>query len=229
MRGEETAAESDLRKCFELDKTLEFQFTRAANHIKQQAVLQAEHQEPTDVEIVKFSWNETPAHVLNVPPSAPVPVSTTPVSRTGLRVIGGMEKGEPGPPVPSNQPAPDPFDPLAPGQPHSRASTVSVRGVNDKFTASIKNTGSKTITAVYWAYFFVPQDSKDAFAYVFTTKINIPPGKTKELRDQVASVVLPTDQTKGPSMQNRALFKERVVILRLDYNDGSSWHSTGHR
>jgi hypothetical protein len=140
-----------------------------------------------------------------------------------------MEKGEPGPPVPSNQPAPDPFDPLSPVQPGSRASTASVRGIEHKFTASIKNTGSKTIAAVHWAYFFVPQDSKDKFAYVFTTKINLPPGKKKELRDQIASVVLPTDQTKGPSMQNRALFKERVVILRLDYADGSSWRSSGQR
>ncbi len=229
MRGEETAAELDFKKCFELDKTLESQFKTAANHIKQQAVFRAEHQEPADVEIVKFSWNETPLRVLNVPPSAPVPVSTTPVSRTGLRVIGGMEKGEPGPPGLSNQPAPDPFDPLSPAQPGPRPSTVRIRGVDHKFTALIKNTGSKTIAAVHWAYFFVQQDSKDGFAYVFTTKINIPPGKKKELRDQVSSVVLPTVQTKAPSAYNRALFKERVVILQLDYADGSSWHSSGRQ
>ena len=40
-----------------------------------------------------------------------------------------------------------------------------------------KNTGSKTIATVHWAYFFIPQDGRDAFAYIFTTKINIPPGK----------------------------------------------------
>jgi Tfp pilus assembly protein PilF len=226
MRGEETASELDFKKCFELDKSLEFQFTRAANHIKWQAVLRAEHQDPTDVEIIKFNWNESPSRELNVPQSAPVAVSTTPVSRTGLRVMGGMEKGEPGPPVPGNQPAPDPFDPLAPPRPDSGPSATRVRGVDRKFNASIKNTGSKTITAVHWAYFFIPQDSKDGFAYAFTTTINIPPGKVKELRDKVPSSVLPTDQAKAPSTQNRALFKERVVILRLDYTDGSSWHST---
>jgi len=223
MRGEETAAESDFKKCFELDKTLESQITRAANYIKQKAVLHAEHQAPADVEIVKFSWHETPIRVPNAPPlSAPVPVFTTPVSRTGLRVLGGMEKGDPGP---RNEPGPDPFDPLAPPLPDSRAPGAAVRGVEHKFTALIKNTGSKTIVAVHWAYLLIPQDSKDGFACVFTTKTNIPPGKKMELRDQNRSVVLSTDQ-KAPSTRNRALFKESVVILRLDYADGSSWRSS---
>ena len=225
MRGEDTNAESDFEKCFELDKRLEFQFKSAANQIKQQAVLRAEHQTPADVEIVKFSWTETPSRVLNVPLSPTVPVSTTPVSRTGLRVLGATEKGEPGPPLPTNQPGPDPFDPLSPA-PAERRSSSSVRGVDNKFTALIKNTGSKTIATVQWAYFFVPQDPKDTFVYVFTTKMSIPPGKEKNLRDQVPSVVIPTSQGKTPNAQNRTLFKERVVILRLDYADGSSWKSS---
>jgi Tfp pilus assembly protein PilF len=224
MRGEGTAAELDFRKCVELDKTLEFQFKAAANQIKQQAVLRAEHQKPLDVEIVKFSWTETPSRVLNVPSSAPVPVSTTPVSRTGLRVLGGPEKGEPGP---TNQPGPDPFDPLSPARPGPLGSATSVRGVDHKFTALIKNTGSKTIAAVQWAYFFVPPEPHEVFAYVFSTKINIPPGKEKNLRDQVGSTVIPTSQSKAPAAHNRALFKERVVIIRLEYADGSSWQSSG--
>ena len=222
LRGEEMSAESDFKKCFELDQTLEFQVTRAANHIRQKAVLRTEHQAPADVEIVNFSWKETPSRVLNVPTSAPVPVFTTPVSRTGLRVLGGMEKGDPGP-TGSNQDAPDPFDPLAPDPRGSRASSTTIRGIDNNFTASIKNTGSKTIVAVNWAYLLIPQDSKDGSAYVFTTKANIAPGKNKELHDKVAWAVLPA---KAPSAHNRALFKERVVILRLDYADGSSWHSS---
>jgi hypothetical protein len=223
MRGEDTAAELDFRKCFELDKTLEPQFKVAAHYIKQKAVLRAEHQAPADVAVVKFSWNETPARVLNTP-SPVTPVSTTPVSRTGLRVLGGIEKGDPGPPIPSNQPGPDPFDPLNPGRTDSGRST-SVRGVDYKFTAIIKNTGSKTINSVQWGYLFVPPDPQEGAAYVFTTRIDITPGKQKTLRDQVASLVI--RESKAPSSQNRELFKERVVILRLDYADGSSWHSSG--
>lgn len=228
MRGEDTA-ESDFKKCFELDKTLEFQFRATANRVKQQAVLRTEHKTPADVEIVKFDWTEKPSRVLNVP-SPTDSVSTTPVSRTGLRVLADPnEKGDPGPPLPNNQPGPDPFDPLSPSPPGSRASATSVRGIDYKFTVSIKNTGSKTITTVHWAYFFVPQDGQDAFAYVFTTKINIPLGKETNLRDQVQALFVPAQQGKAPSAANRALFKERVVILRLDYVDGSSWHSSGRR
>jgi hypothetical protein len=101
-----------------------------------------------------------------------------------------------------------------------------VRGVDYKFVALVKNTGSKAITSVHWAYLFVPQNPAEGFVYVFTTKINIPPGKEKNLRDQIPSLVIPASQSKAPSTQNRALFKERVVILRLDYADGSSWQSS---
>jgi tetratricopeptide (TPR) repeat protein len=224
MRGEDTAAELDFAKCFELDSRLEFQFKGAANQIKQQAVLRAEHQTPADVEIVTFDWKETTSRGLNVPSSAPVSVSTTPVSRTGLRVLGaGQEKGEPGPPIPGNQPGPDPFDPLSP--PRGKSSDTYVRSIDHKFSASIKNTGAKTITTVQWAYLLYQQEQHDGFAYVFTTKTNIAPGKEKNLQDQSPASF--KTQGKEPGAHNRALFKERVVILRLDYTDGSSWHSSG--
>jgi Flp pilus assembly protein TadD len=227
MRGEDSAAEADFSKCFALDKTLESQVKAAANQIKQEAVLRAEHQTPTDVEVVKFSWKETTARVLNMPSSPAIEVTTTPVSRTGLRVLGGPEKGEPGPPLPGNQPAPDPFDPLSPGPSNSRSSSSSLRGIDYKFAALVKNIGSKTITSVQWAYIFVPANPKEGFAYLFNTKINISPGKEKELHDQVPSVVIPASQSKALSAHNRDLFKERVVIVRLDFADGSSWHSAG--
>jgi Tfp pilus assembly protein PilF len=226
MRGEDATAELDFKKCFELDVKLESQFKAAAQHIKQEAVMRAEHQAPPDVEVVKFSWEETRSQVLT-PSSSAIPVTTTPVSSTGLRVMGGSEKGQPGPSLPGNQPGPDPVDPLSPGRSNSRPSTTNVRGVDFKFTALIKNTGSKEITSVQWAYFFVPQGPHEGFAYVFTTKINIAPGKEKNLRDQVPSLVIPANQNKVPSAQNRALFKERLVILRLNYADGSSWQSSG--
>ena len=228
MRGDDAAAELDFNKCFELDKTLEIQLKLAVHEIKRQAVLRAEHQEPADVTIVKFSWNETPARTLNPPSSPVIPVGTSPVSQTGLRVLGNVDKGEAGPPTRPTG-LPNPIDPLgtpmsAPGSPEMR-----VRGVDHKFSALIRNTGTKTITNVQWAYFFVPQDGTDTFAYLFTTRVDVPPGKEKNLRDQVTSVVIPASQSKGLSERNRVLFKERVVIVRLDYTDGTSWQSSGRR
>ena len=228
MRGEDAAFDADFRKCFELDRTLEFQFKAAANQLRQQAVLRAEHQSPADVEIVNFNWTESAPKSVSTGPSQPTTVNTTPNPRTRIGILADPnEKGEPGPAVQARQPDSDPFDPLNPAAPGARPSKPRVRGVDHKFTASIKNTGSKTIATVHWAYFFVPQDGQDAFAYVFTTKIDIPPGKEKTLRDQVQSLLVPANQSKAPSANNRALFKERVVILRLDYADGTSWRSSG--
>lgn len=218
MRGEDAAAESDFKRCFELDKTLEFQFKATAHQLRQQALLRAEHRTPADVEIVNFNWTETGGRSPNVNSPPPPSVYNMPVRKAG---IGALEdptaKTEPGPKLP-------PFDP---GGPPRSASRPSVRGVEQKFTASIKNTGSKTITTIQWGYFFVPQDGQDGFVLVFTTKIDIPPGKEKTLRDQVESLVVPANIGKTPSPHNRALFKERVVILRLEYADGTSWHSSG--
>jgi Flp pilus assembly protein TadD len=224
MSGDDTTAELDFKKCFALDSRLESHFKATANQIKQQTVLRTEHEKPTDVEILKFDWKETTSNALNVPSSAPVSVSTTPVSRTGLRVLGaGTEKGEPGPPIPGNQPGPDPFDPLSP--PRTSASGTHIRSIDHKFTASIKNTGTKTITTVRWAYLLYQQDQQDGFAYLFTTKTNIPPGKERNLQDQSPANF--KSQGNAPGAHNRGLFKERVVILRLDYTDGSSWQSSG--
>lgn len=217
LRGEDEAAELDFRKCFELDKTLEYQFNGAANQIRQQAVLRTVHQEPADVKIVKFSWNEAPLRVLDVPSSPVIPATTTPLSQSGLRILGDpTAKDQPQPGLPNS----DPLSTAMSTTP-SRSDT-RIRGVNYKFNALIKNTGTRTITNVQWAYFLVPSDSKEAFVYVFTTKVNVPPGKEKNLRDQVPSTVSETSS-------NRAQFKERVVILRLDYADGGSWRSSGRR
>ena len=220
LRAEDTAAELDFKKCFELNPSLEFQFKTAARHLRQQAVLQAEHQAPADVEVLKLSWEEKPVQVLNAPATSPIEVTTTPVSQSGLRVTGGLEKGQPGP----HSSVPDPMNVPVPERSNSQP---RVRGLEQKFTALIKNTGNKTITNVQWAYFFVPQDPKDVVAYVFTTKTNIAPGKETTLRDQATSLVLPTGSSKTPATHNRAEFEERVVILRLDYSDGTSWQSSG--
>ena len=218
MRGEDMAAELDFKKCFELDKRLEPQITAAANHLKQQAVLRAEHRAPADVSIVKISWAETPAQVLHKP--APViSVATTPVSQSGTRILAD--------PNAKDQPGPPPLlDPSSTALPTARQPDTTVRGVDLKFTASLKNTGSKTIESVQWAYLLVPQDAKDGFVYVFTTKIKIAPGQEKTLKDGVPSLVLHSGK-QAPTAHNRAEFKERVVILRLDYADGSSWRSSG--
>ena len=220
MRGEQVPSEVDLKRCFELDKKLESQFIAAANKVRQQAALRSEHSKPTDVEILKFDWSESVSQML-VGPSAPsMSVSSSPVSATGTRVLGNpQEKGEAGPPPMADASGAAPAAPRGP--------TGSIRGIDYKFTASIKNTGNKTIVVVQWAYFFDRKDPGDAICYVLTTKTDIPPGKEKTLTEKVPSQINPKSTTKAPTAYNRTLFNERVVILHLDYADGTFWQSSG--
>jgi|GEM_PF-1132300 len=221
MLGEATEAEQDFKKCFELDSALESQFKLAASQIKQRVVSRSLHETPSDVEITKFSWTEGPEKVLIAPSSAPIAVTTSPVSSTGTRVFADPNaKGEPGPGEILN---PSGITATSP-----RTATENTRDVMSyKFTISVRNTGDKTIVSIKWAYFFDPKDAaREGLAYLFVTKTNISPGKDKTVNDSITKTTGAAANSKLPSKLNQALFTERVVILRLDYSDGTSWQST---
>jgi hypothetical protein len=165
---------------------------------------------------LKFSWAETPSKVL-IAQSSAVPVNAAPVSATGTRVLGD--------PNAKNQPGPaEIMDPTGTSLPPSKNSNTTTRDIVDyKFTAAIKNTGSKPIVSVKWAYYFDPKDlAHERLAYLFVTKAEIKPGKEKTLND----VVTPNGHIKLPSKFNHGLYTERVAILRLDYADGTVWESS---
>jgi hypothetical protein len=220
MGGEDTAAELDFKKCFELDAKLESQFRAAANKIKQRAVSHPEYEKPLDVEIIRFSWTEELSRVL-VPSSPAIAITTSPVSATGTRVLADPgAKGEPGPPEVS--------DSSGRGFPATVGSTAGTRDTLEyKFFASIRNTGSKTIVAVKWAYFFEPKElAHERLAYLFMTKTNIKPGKEQTLKDSIPAGS-PKGSIKMPNKNNKALFNERIALLHLEYADGSSWEASG--
>ena len=216
MRGEAADAELDFKKCFELDSTLESQFKLAANQLKQRALSRQLHEKPVDIEISKFGWAEAPSQVL-IASSPAIPMTTSTVSATGTRVLADPNaKGQPGPG--------EILNPSGITAAPSTAPSETKEFIAYKFSASIRNTGSKTIVGVRWAYFFDPKDAaREGFAYLFTSKTNIPPGKEKTLNDSLGSKTGPKASTKLPSKHNQALFNERVAILRLDYADGTSW------
>jgi tetratricopeptide (TPR) repeat protein len=220
MRGEDAGAEQDFKKCFELDSRLESQFTTAANQVKKRVASSRSYEKPPDVEIIKFSWTEAPSKILVRPSSSPIAVTTSPVSASGTRVLADPNaKGDPGPP--------EVTDASGTSVPSRRNSGENTRDVMDyKFTISLRNSGSKTIVAVKWAYFFEAKDpAHEGLAYSFLTKTNIAPQKEKTLSDSILSAIGQKSAMKTPSKHNEGIFKERVSILRLDYADGSFWQS----
>ena len=219
MRGETADAELDLKKCFELDSSLESRFKVAANQLKQRAFSRYPHEKPVDIEVIKFSWAEAPSKVLINSSSDAIPMTTSPVSPTGTRVLADPNvKGQPGPG--------EILNPSGITAPPARSPSETREIIAYKFSTSIRNTGNKTIVGVKWAYFFDPKDAtKEGLAYLFTSKTNVPPGKEKTLNESLNSQPGPKVSTKLPSKHNQALFSERVAILRLDYDDGTSWQS----
>ena len=224
LRGEEANAELDFKKCFELDAALEPQFKLAVNQIKQRATSRYLHEKPSDVEITKFSWAEVPSRALTAPSSAPIAVTTSAVSPTGTRVLADPNaKGESAPN--------DVMNPSGITTPFPRNSEENTRDfMAYRFTISVQNTGTKTIKAVKWAYFFEPKDpAHERLAYLFNTQTNLEPGKEKTINDLLPSKAGSGAPAKLPSKHNQSFFNERVAILRLDYTDGTSWQSSADR
>jgi tetratricopeptide (TPR) repeat protein len=219
MKGQEAEAEVDFKKCFELDKSLESQFRAAASKIKQRSVSAYGKEKPADVEITNFSWTEASSKVLIASPSPAIAVTSTAVSATGTRVMADPgAKGLPGPPEVANS---------SEGMSAAGGSTSTRDVIEYKFSASIKNTGGKTIVAVKWAYLFEPRDlNREGLAYLFLTKTTIKAGHEKTLTDSI--VPNTKNPMKMPHKNNEALFNERVAILRLDFGDGSSWENSGN-
>lgn len=214
MRGENAQAELDFKKCFELDNTLQAQFTTAANQLKQSAVPRDGFQQPSDVKVIKFSWSESPVRELN--PTFPItPVTSSAVSQTGTRVLADPSaKG--GPPDVGWDPD---MNSSAP-----RRSNAGAKIIQENFNVVIQNIGTKTIVGIRWAYFFYPKDkTRDPTSFIFDAKTNIAPGKGKTLSAEGFAPSFPDNRIQVPTQKTRTLFDEQVVALHVDYADGSMW------
>ncbi|MEP6819013.1 MAG: tetratricopeptide repeat protein [bacterium] len=215
MRGENTQAELDFKKCFELDSTLQTQINAAASQIRQNVVSSHEPEQPSDVKVIKFTWSELPARMLTAP-SPTIAVSSTGLSQTGTRVLAPADNGDPGRP---NVGLDADMNPSG-----SRGSNATTKVSEEKFTVLIHNIGDKTIVGVRWRYSFYPKDlTREPTSFVFSTKTNIGPGKEKTVSEQGFAPTDPGHRIQMPNQKTRMLFNERVAILHLDYADGSVW------
>lgn len=92
------------------------------------------------------------------------------------------------------------------------------------YRVSVKNTGTKVIKTLDWDYIFFDKDSQtEVGRHQFTSQEKINPGKNKEL-----NVFLPVPPTKTISVnelnkKERLSLKEQVIIVRVEYSDGSVW------
>lgn len=90
------------------------------------------------------------------------------------------------------------------------------------YRVTVKNTGTKTITALTWDYLFFDSEKVEQVGqHTFRQRVKIPPGKSIELTGQSASP--PTRVVDAAKTQH-----EEVSIRLIEYADGSVWQKPLH-
>ena len=92
------------------------------------------------------------------------------------------------------------------------------------YKATIRNTSTKAIKSIDWDYIFLERGTENELGrQQFTSEEKIAPGKTKEL---VVTITKPPTKTISLTALNnneRGSLDGRVILVRIDYADGTSW------
>ena len=92
------------------------------------------------------------------------------------------------------------------------------------YKATVKNSSDKAIKAIDWDYIFLDRGTEtEVGRQQFTSEEKIGPGKTKDL---IVTITKPPTQTISLTSLNnneRGSLDGRVIIVRIDYADGTSW------
>jgi hypothetical protein len=92
------------------------------------------------------------------------------------------------------------------------------------YKVEIQNSGTKAVKAVDWDYVFLDANTQEELGRrQFSSQEKIAAGKTRELK-----FFIPTPPTQKVSINSldkdeRANLNEAVVIVRIEYTDGSIW------
>jgi hypothetical protein len=93
-----------------------------------------------------------------------------------------------------------------------------------QYQAKIKNTGSKTISAIDWEYLlFDPDTEVEIGHHRFRHTLKVRPNKTTKLTTISANPPTATLPAQKAADKAEPKFSERVVITRIEYDDGSWW------
>ena len=92
------------------------------------------------------------------------------------------------------------------------------------YRVRVQNASAKVVEIVFWEYQFIdPANPASAARRQFLCGVSIKPDKEKEL--QAFSTFGPTDvvDAGSPGDKSENAFRERVLINRVEYKDGSVW------
>lgn len=92
------------------------------------------------------------------------------------------------------------------------------------FEAEIRNTGTKKIRWVAWEYRLFHEGRQiEVHFQPFATSVKISPGKGAKVQGSVTQYVASLSEAKEAARQFQGNYEERVIIQRIEYDDGSVW------
>ncbi|HZH91145.1 MAG TPA: hypothetical protein VEX70_11080 [Pyrinomonadaceae bacterium] len=106
----------------------------------------------------------------------------------------------------------------------AKASQTDPPGDAYKYVVKLRNNGSKVIKSIDWDYLFLDPDTSAVVSrHQFTSDDTIKPGKSKEISVLYLNPPVKTVSAKMLGKKTRANFKEQVVLMRVQFSDGSVW------
>ncbi len=92
------------------------------------------------------------------------------------------------------------------------------------YKLTVQNNGEKAIKSVDWDYVFLDAETQNEInRQQFTSPEKINPGKAKELNVRINRSPTRTISANSLSKNEREGLSEQVVVMRIEYTDGSVW------
>lgn len=92
------------------------------------------------------------------------------------------------------------------------------------YKAIIRNAGAKAIKSIDWDYVFLDRTNETEIGrQQFTSEEKIAPGKARELTVVISKPPTHTISVTALNTNERDGLSGRVIIVRIDYTDGTNW------
>lgn len=92
-----------------------------------------------------------------------------------------------------------------------------------RYKVTVSNAGTKTVKLIDWDYVFLdPNTRQEVARRQFTSEEKVRPGKDRELEVFILSPPFLTVNAAA-SRTGEAPFVEQVILMRVEYSDGTVW------
>lgn len=93
-----------------------------------------------------------------------------------------------------------------------------------RYVVKLRNNSNKVIKSIDWDYLFLDPDTLTVVSrHQFTSDDTIKPARSKEISVLYLNPPVKTVSAKMLNKKKLANFKEQVVVIRIQYSDGSVW------